>query len=127
VAESTAADDFKKDEEEMALETTRKEQDMKYKTEAYKRLDADIIEVQGDADSVQSVLEDAKQYAETVKAKCTVTPESYAEKKAKRQQEIDDLKAALAALDSSVSLVQKSKISVLRQLRGSHASQMMDN
>jgi len=126
VAEKTAAEDFEKDEKEMKLEKTRKQQDLKYKTQAYQRLDADVTEVQGDADSVQSVLDDAKKYAETVKAKCTVTPESYAEKKAARQKEIDDLKAALTALDSSsaTSLIQKS---ALRQLRGSHAVDTMDN
>jgi len=129
VAESTAAEDFEKEEKEMKLEKTRKQQDLKYKTQAYQRLDADVTEVQGDADSVQSVLDDAKQYAETVKAKCTVTPESYAEKKAARQKEIDDLKAALAALDSSsaTSLIQKRETSALRQLRGSHGAAVMDN
>eukprot|EP00930_Biecheleria_cincta_P024108 TRINITY_DN172_c1_g1_i2.p1 TRINITY_DN172_c1_g1~~TRINITY_DN172_c1_g1_i2.p1 ORF type:complete len:678 (-),score=232.90 TRINITY_DN172_c1_g1_i2:465-2498(-) len=129
VAEKTAAEDYEEDEKEMKLETTRKEQDLKYKTQAYQRLDADVTEVQGDADSVQSVLDDAKQYAETVKAKCTVTPESYEEKKAARQQEIDDLKAALAALDSSsaASFIQLRETSAPRQLRGSHAANTMDN
>jgi chromosome segregation ATPase len=123
VAESTAAEDFKKEEEDMKLERTRKEQDVQYKTEAHQRLDADLTDVQSDADSAQSVLDDAKEYAETVKSKCTVTPMSFEEKKAKRQQEIDDLKGALAALKSSssstaASLVQTGKASSLRQLRG---------
>jgi len=123
VAESTAAEDFKKEENDMKLERTRKEQDMKYKTEAHQRLDADLTDVQSDADSAQSVLDDAKEYAETVKSKCTVTPMSFEEKKAKRQQEIDDLKDALAALQSSssstaASLVQTGKATSLRQLRG---------
>merc|ERR1719408_711029 len=86
VAESTAAEDFKKDEQEMKLEKTRKEQDVKYKEEAHQQLDAEVAEVQGDANSAQSVLEDEKKYAETVRAKCIVTPESFEEKRAKRQQ-----------------------------------------
>merc|ERR1740138_488766 len=120
VAESTAAEDFKKEGEDMKLEKTRKEQDVKYKTEAHQRLAADLTDVQSDADSAQSVLDDAKEYAETVKSKCTVTPMSFEEKKAKRQQEIDDLKGALKALESSgsTSLVQTGKASSLRQLRG---------
>merc|ERR1740138_885520 len=123
VAESTAAEDFKKEGEDMKLEKTRKEQDVKYKTEAHQRLDADLTDLQSDADSAQSVLEDAKEYAETVKSQCTVTPMSFEEKKAKRQQEIDDLKGALAALKSSssssaASLAQTGKASSLRQLRG---------
>eukprot|EP00930_Biecheleria_cincta_P061946 TRINITY_DN4747_c0_g2_i2.p1 TRINITY_DN4747_c0_g2~~TRINITY_DN4747_c0_g2_i2.p1 ORF type:complete len:666 (+),score=209.86 TRINITY_DN4747_c0_g2_i2:51-2048(+) len=131
VAETTAADDFKKDMEEMKLEGTRKEQDMKYKTEAHHQLDADLAGLQSDAESAQSMLEDEKQYAETIKAKCVVTPESFEEKRAKRQQEIEDLKNALVALDSSnttaTSLVQKQKASVVRQLRGSHAADAMDH
>jgi len=66
-----------------------------------------------------------------VKSKCVVTPESFEEKRAKRQQEIEDLKSALVALDSSsstaTSLVQKRKTSVMRQLRGSHAVDAMDH
>jgi len=120
VAESTAAEDFKKEEEDMKLERNRKEQDVKYKTEAHRGLDADLIDIQSDADSAQSVLSDAKEYADTVSSKCTVTPMSFEEKKAKRQQEIDDLKGALKALESSssstaASLVQTGKA---RQLRG---------
>jgi len=130
VAETTAADDFKKDMEEMKLEKTRKEQDVKYKTEAHHALDADLTGLQSDSDSAQSMLEDEKQYAETVKSKCVVTPASFEEKREKRQQEIEDLKSALVALDSSnstaASLVQK-KTSVMRKLRGSHAVDAMDH
>lgn len=132
VAESTSSEDFKKDEQEMKLEKTRKDQDVKYKKEAHQQLETDLAGLQSDAESSQSVLEDEKQYAETVKAKCVVTPESFEEKKARRQQEIDDLKAALAALEASdsspaTSLMQKKDTSALRQLRGSHAADAMEN
>eukprot|EP00930_Biecheleria_cincta_P025427 TRINITY_DN1810_c0_g1_i1.p1 TRINITY_DN1810_c0_g1~~TRINITY_DN1810_c0_g1_i1.p1 ORF type:complete len:678 (+),score=226.11 TRINITY_DN1810_c0_g1_i1:48-2081(+) len=132
VAESTSADDFKKDAKEMTLEKTRKEQDVKYKTQAHQQLEADLAGLQSDAESAKSVLEDEKQDAETVKAKCVVTPESFEEKQAKRQQEIDDLKAALSALEASdsspaTSLVQKKDASTLRQLRGSHAAEAMEH
>jgi len=73
------------------------------------------------------VLDDAKEYAETVRSKCTVTPMSFEEKRAKRQQEIDDLKGALKALSSPTSFIQKAMSSVPRQLRGSHESNAMDN
>jgi len=132
VAESTAADDFKKEAQDMKLEKTRKEQDVKYKIDAVKQLDADLAELQSDADGAQSVLDDAKEYAETVRSKCTVTPMSFEEKRAKRQQEIDDLKGALKALESSgtssaTSFIQKARNSVPRQLRGSHEANAMDN
>lgn len=132
VAESTSSEDFKKDEQEMKLEKTRKDQDAKYKKEAHQQLETDLAGLQSDAESSQSVLEDEKQYAETVTAKCVVTPESFEEKKARRQQEIDDLKAALAALEASdsspaTSLMQKKDTSALRQLRGSHAADAMEN
>eukprot|EP00930_Biecheleria_cincta_P025429 TRINITY_DN1810_c0_g1_i3.p1 TRINITY_DN1810_c0_g1~~TRINITY_DN1810_c0_g1_i3.p1 ORF type:complete len:678 (+),score=218.64 TRINITY_DN1810_c0_g1_i3:48-2081(+) len=132
VAESTSAEDFKKDAKEMKLEKTRKEQDVKYKTQAHQQLEADLAGLQSDAESAKSVLEDEKQDAETVKAKCVVTPESFEEKQAKRQQEIDDLKAALSALEASdsspaTSLVQKKDASTLRQLRGSHAAEAMEH
>eukprot|EP00930_Biecheleria_cincta_P086456 TRINITY_DN75739_c0_g1_i1.p1 TRINITY_DN75739_c0_g1~~TRINITY_DN75739_c0_g1_i1.p1 ORF type:complete len:678 (+),score=214.36 TRINITY_DN75739_c0_g1_i1:73-2106(+) len=132
VAESTSAADFKKDLEEMELEKTRKEQDVKYKTGAHQKLDADLAELLNDADSAQSVLDDEKQYAETLKVKCTVTPATFEEKRLKRQQEIDDLQEALAALDSAGSspaaaLVQRRKVSALRQLRGSHAADIVES
>jgi len=127
VAESTAAEDFKKETQEMKLEKTRKEQDVKYKIDAVKQLDADLTELQSDVEGAQSVLDDAKEYAETVRSKCTVTPMSFEEKRAKRQQEIDDLKGALKALSSPTSFIQKAMSSVPRQLRGSHESNAMDN
>eukprot|EP00933_Yihiella_yeosuensis_P033252 TRINITY_DN2698_c1_g1_i1.p1 TRINITY_DN2698_c1_g1~~TRINITY_DN2698_c1_g1_i1.p1 ORF type:complete len:193 (-),score=77.59 TRINITY_DN2698_c1_g1_i1:145-723(-) len=117
IAEKTAVKDFEKEGEEMVLEKSRKEQDAKYKAEAAARLDKDVLDVQSDAESVGEEMAAIIEYSNGIEAECTETQESFAEKAAKRQAEIDGLKTALDTLAGQAggALTQLSK----QALRGS--------
>jgi len=126
VAEATAQEDFKKDMQDLELEKARKEQDVKYKSQEAKRLDVELQEFRSDSDNVQTELSAIEEFNSGLQAECTVTPESYEERRAKRQAEIEGLKTALDALDaeSTTGLMQlKSERRSLRQLRGSRQSE----
>jgi len=120
VAESTAEGDFKKELQDMKLEKTRKEKDMKYKIQASQRLEADLQELQSDTENTKTELSAIEEFNNGLTAECTVPPESFKEKQAKRQEEIQGLKTALEALDSQGSLLQ-SKKTAFRWLRGRQA------
>jgi len=120
VAESTAEGDFKKDLQDMKLEKARKEKDMKYKIQASQRLEADLQELQSDTENTKTELSAIEEFNNGLTAECTVPPESFKEKQAKRQDEIQGLKTALEALDSQGSLLQ-SKKTAFRWLRGRQA------
>eukprot|EP00933_Yihiella_yeosuensis_P031883 TRINITY_DN25489_c0_g1_i1.p1 TRINITY_DN25489_c0_g1~~TRINITY_DN25489_c0_g1_i1.p1 ORF type:complete len:706 (-),score=216.34 TRINITY_DN25489_c0_g1_i1:148-2070(-) len=96
--EKTASDDFKKESNEMKQEKIRQEQDIKYKTEAAERLDKDLADVQSDSDSVAEEMAAIIDYSNGIEGECSETKESFAEKVAKRQAEIDGLKQALDTL-----------------------------
>eukprot|EP00434_Breviolum_minutum_P023282 symbB.v1.2.020537.t1/scaffold1725.1/size121579/2 len=109
VSESTAEGDFKKELQDMKLEKTRKEKDMKYKIQASQRLEADLQELQSDTENTKTELSAIEEFNNGLTAECTVPPESFKEKQAKRQEEIQGLKTALEALDSQGSLLQSKK------------------
>jgi chromosome segregation ATPase len=101
VAEKTAAENSEKEQQEMTLEKARKEQDAKYKTEAAAGLDRDLVELQSDADALNTEMAAILEFNRGLDAECTETQESFAEKSAKRQAEIDGLKSAIQALTES--------------------------
>eukprot|EP00933_Yihiella_yeosuensis_P056492 TRINITY_DN556_c0_g1_i5.p1 TRINITY_DN556_c0_g1~~TRINITY_DN556_c0_g1_i5.p1 ORF type:complete len:557 (-),score=222.41 TRINITY_DN556_c0_g1_i5:89-1687(-) len=97
-AEATAIEDYEKELKEMKIEKTRKEADVKYKTEAADTLDRDLIAVKADADTVGEEMAAIIEYSNGIEGECAETKESFAEKAAKRQAEIDGLKTALETL-----------------------------
>eukprot|EP00933_Yihiella_yeosuensis_P056487 TRINITY_DN556_c0_g1_i11.p1 TRINITY_DN556_c0_g1~~TRINITY_DN556_c0_g1_i11.p1 ORF type:complete len:558 (-),score=201.37 TRINITY_DN556_c0_g1_i11:103-1704(-) len=97
-AEATAIEDYEKELKEMKIENTRKQADVKYKTEAADALDRDLIAVKADADTVGEEMAAIVEYSNGIEGECAETKESFAEKAAKRQAEIDGLKTALETL-----------------------------
>eukprot|EP00439_Symbiodinium_sp_Y106_P042251 s331_g5.t1 len=75
--------------------------DIDYKTAEAQRLDSELTELNSDQESMQTEMGAILEFTKGLEAECLVTPESFAEKQAKRQQEIDGLKEALTALDAS--------------------------
>mmetsp|Transcript_65694 Transcript_65694/g.154582 ORF Transcript_65694/g.154582 Transcript_65694/m.154582 type:complete len:683 (-) Transcript_65694:30-2078(-) len=127
VAEATAEEDFKKEMKDFELEKVRKEQDVKYKMQEAQRLDVDLQEFRSDSDSVQTELSAIEEFNTGLKAECSVTPVSFKERMAKRQQEIDGLKEALETLDaeSGTGLMQlKTERRKLMRLRGRRAEDL---
>jgi len=99
--ERTRVADFEKDMKDMKLEKVSKEQDVKYKTEEVKRLDSELVQLDSDKQSLGTEMNAIKEFHQGLEAECIVSPESFAEKQAKKQQEIDGLKSALEALSAS--------------------------
>lgn len=127
VTEATAEGDFQQAMQDMKLEKARKEKDMQYKIQGARRLEADLQELQSDSENAQTELSAIEEFNNGLTAECSVPPESFKDKQAKRQEEIEGLKNALEALDAqgSVSLMQSQR--KFRWLRGSrHAADTLD-
>eukprot|EP00933_Yihiella_yeosuensis_P046680 TRINITY_DN4226_c0_g1_i1.p1 TRINITY_DN4226_c0_g1~~TRINITY_DN4226_c0_g1_i1.p1 ORF type:complete len:670 (-),score=254.41 TRINITY_DN4226_c0_g1_i1:205-2214(-) len=117
-AEKTAQSDFDKESEDLKLEVAQKSQDVKYKEQEYKRLDASLTDLKSDKDGASTELAAIDEYMQGIVAQCTETAASFAEEKAKREEEIAGLKSALEVLQQAgPSLLQ-------RRLRGHGAALM---
>merc|ERR1719240_516373 len=64
-----------------------KEQDVKFKTQEFKALDAEITELTGDKETAQSELDAVMEYYGKIKDRCVAKPESYEERTARRNAE----------------------------------------
>eukprot|EP00434_Breviolum_minutum_P034691 symbB.v1.2.030707.t1/scaffold3491.1/size55518/3 len=100
-AEKSAETNFKKDLQDMKLEKVQKEKDISYKTSEAQRLDSELNSLNSDQESLQTEMGALLDFVKSLEAECLVTPESFAEKQAKKQQEIAGLKEALTALDAT--------------------------
>merc|ERR1719329_714595 len=116
-AEQLAADTAEKETKENAVEKTTKSQDVKYKTKEFTGLDKKIGELTSDRSGVEEELTAVNEYLEGLDKKCTYKVETYAERKARRQAEVDGLKEALEILESETALVQTSSRHALRGVR----------
>jgi len=116
-AEKSAETNFDKDLQDMKLEKAQKEKDVSYKTSEAQRLDSELNSLNSDQESLETEMGALLDFVKSLEAECLVTPESFAEKQAKKQQEIAGLKEALTALDATAetpALVQRHA----RALRG---------
>merc|ERR1719263_1245187 len=114
--EADAIDVYEKTTQENKLSTTMKSQDVKYKTKEFKGLDKSISDLSGDRDTTSTELGAVLTYYAKIKDRCIAKPESYEERKARREAEIKGLKEALEILDNETSFVQRGR----RGLRGHH-------
>merc|ERR1712224_333957 len=92
--------------QENKLSTTMKSQDVKYKTKEFKGLDKSISDLTGDRDTTNTELSAVLDYYAKIKDRCIAKPESYEERKARRESEINGLKEALTILESETALMQ---------------------
>merc|ERR1719265_2460534 len=105
-AEQMAADVYEKDAKEAAVAKTTKEQDVKYKTKAFTDLDKKAGELTSERSGVEDELNAVNEYLASLDKKCTYKVESYAERKARREAEINGLKEALEVLENETAFVQ---------------------
>jgi len=115
--EQMAADTYEKETKENAVEKTTKEQDVKYKTKEFTGLDKTIGELTSERTGVEDELNAVNDYLASLDKKCTYKVESYAERKARREAEINGLKEALEVLESETALVQTRARHTLRGVR----------
>merc|ERR1719281_508123 len=115
--EDSAAAAYDKQTKENEVAKVTKEQDVKYKTKEYAGLDKSVSELSSDLAGVQEELDAVLEYLEKLKEMCIAKPETYAERKRRRDAEIAGLKQALEILSGEAVLLQSKTSSSLRGLR----------
>merc|ERR1719293_299828 len=118
--ESDAQAEYDKVTQENAVTKTLKLQDVKYKTQEFTGLDKAISDMTEDLKTEQSELDAVNEYYEKVKDRCIAVPETYEERKARREAEIEGLKEALNILETETALMQRSSRRASRSRRGHH-------
>merc|ERR1712139_338582 len=107
--EADAIDVYEKTTQENKLSTTMKSQDVKYKTKEFKGLDKSISDLSGDRDTTSTELGAVLDYYAKIKERSIAKPETYAERKARREAEIQGLKEALNILETETAFMQRGK------------------
>merc|ERR1740133_112158 len=116
--EADAASVYESTTQENKLSTTMKSQDAKYKTKEFKSLDKSISDLSGDKETTSTELSAVLDYYGQLKGRCIAKPESYEERKARRESEVAGLKEALSILEDETAFMQRGK----RSLRSHHSS-----
>merc|ERR1719380_325243 len=114
--EADAAASYEKTTQMNAVTKMMKEQDVKYKTQEFTSLDKTISELSSDKDTTNSELSAVLDYYGKIKERCIAKPETYEDRKARREAEIKGLKEALSILQGEAAFLQRRK-----HIRGSHA------
>merc|ERR1719334_1956961 len=71
-----------------------------------------VSDANSDRDGVQEQLSAVLEYLEKLRPQCTTEPESYEERKARREHEIEGLKTALDILENETAFIQEPKRSL---------------
>merc|ERR1719345_597335 len=108
-AEADAVAVYEKTTQDNKMATTMKSQDAKYKEKEYKGLDKSIADLSGDRDNTNTELSAVLDYYAKIKDRCIAKPETYAERKARREAEITGLKQALEILENETAFMQQGK------------------
>jgi len=112
--EQVAAGAYKSQTKENGMTKLTKESDVKYKTKEAASLDKAVSELATDLAGVQDELDAVNSAWKSLQSQCVAKAETYEEKTARREAEINGLKDALEVLESETALVQVSA----KHLRG---------
>jgi len=116
--ESDAVATYESNTQENKIVTAEKSQDVKYKTAEYTTLDKAIAEHGSDRQTAETELSAVMEYYGKLKDRCIAKPETYEERSARRQAEIEGLKQALSVLENETALMQRGKKHGGRHMRG---------
>merc|ERR1711920_64005 len=108
--EDDAETEYQKTTQENKVTKTLKDQDVKYKTQEFKGLDKSVSDMSADRETASSELAAVMDYYGKIKDRCIAKPETYADRKARREAEIQGLKDALAVLENETAFVQKKAV-----------------
>merc|ERR1740121_2962697 len=97
--EADAQSEYEKVTQENAVTKTLKDQDVKYKTQAAKGEDATVAEYSSDRETTNEELGAVLEYYSKIRDRCIAKPETYEERKRRREAEISGLKEALSVLE----------------------------
>jgi hypothetical protein len=100
---------YEKTTQDNKLANTMKTQDVKYKTKEHKGLDKSISELSAERDNTNTELSAVLEYYAKLKDRCVAKPETYEERKARREAEIKGLKEALTILEEETAFMQRGK------------------
>jgi len=112
--EADAVSEYEKVTQENKVSKTTKDQDVKYKTQEFKSLDKEISELSGDKATANTEFSAVNEYYGKLKDRCIAKPQSYEERKARREEEIAGLKEALQVLEEETAFVQRKRKGGLR-------------
>jgi len=118
--EADAASEYDKTTQENKVAKTTMSQDAKYKAQEATSLDKEVAELTSDKDTTTTELNAVLEYYGKLKDRCVAKPESYEDRKARREAEIAGLKEALDVLENETAFVQRKR----RGLRGTLAAGM---
>jgi len=110
--EADSAAVYEKTTQENKVTKTLKNQDVKYKTQEFKSLDKNIADLSSDKGTASTELSAVNEYYAKLRDRCIAKPESYADRKARREAEISGLKEALTVLEQETAFVQRKKLGV---------------
>jgi len=113
IDEDTAAVEYEKTSQMNRVQKSMKEKDVEYKTKEATSLDKSTAEMTSDVESARSELDAIMEYNKGLIGACVAKPETYEERAARRQAEVDGLKEALKILEGQAMLLQRPT-----QLRG---------
>jgi len=107
--EADASAVYDKTTQENKVTKTLKDQDVKYKTQEFKSLDKNLADLSSDKATVSTELSAVNEYYAKLRDRCVAKPESYADRKARRESEISGLKEALQVLEEETAFVQRKR------------------
>jgi len=113
--ESDAQSTYETTTQENKIAKLSKEQDVKYKTQEAASLDQTVSELSSDRETANAEFSAVMEYYARIKERCVKEPETYAERKARREAEIEGLRTALQTLNDETAFVQRKR----RHMRGS--------
>merc|ERR1712204_149695 len=114
--EADAQSEYEKVSHENAVTKELKEQDVKYKTLSSKSEDATVAEYSSDRETSNTELSAVLDFYTKIKERCIAKPEGYAERKRRREAEINGLKEALSILEDETALVQRKRHALRRAM-----------
>merc|ERR1719213_765985 len=107
--EADSAENYEKVTQENKVSKATKDQDVKFKTKEAASLEKHISEVSSDKDTASTELSAVMEYYAKIKERCVAEPESYEQRKARREAEIECLKEALSILESEAAFMQRGR------------------
>jgi len=114
-AEDDAQDVYEKTTHENKVSTATKKTNVEGKQQEAQRLEQLISDATSDRDGVQEELSAVMEYLEKLRPQCVAEPESYEERKKRREHEIEGLKDALTILENETAFTQESSFLAVRR------------
>merc|ERR1719468_826806 len=104
--EETSQAEYDSETKQNEISKATKEQDVKYKTAEAAGLDKSVAEMSSDREGVQTELDAVLEYLASLEKQCIAKPESYSDRRGRREAEISGLREALSILESETALLQ---------------------